>query len=160
MQSKKCMTQWMTYLAAIFFVSAVSAAPPSWTLSAGVADELDGDRSQLIEASWLAMRSPIKLADYIEVVGGRINGRRAPLLQRSVGFLGLGVRKYWTPYLFSGFALVGVSAQTEAISSDYQFVSSLGLQWRRITITGRHLSNASTNGRNRGETYLAIGVNW
>lgn len=48
--------------------------------------------------------------------------------------------------------------RTQALSSGYEFVSTLGWQGRRFSLQLRHVSNAGLHSPNRGETMALVGV--
>ena len=50
------------------------------------------------------------------------------------------------------------SGRTQALSSGYEFVSTLGWQGRHVSVQIRHVSNAGLHGPNRGETMALLGV--
>lgn len=131
------------------------AAAGEWQLAAGVADELDNDFAPAATLSYIVpTRFPI------EIVGGYIGHR---LLRsgrtESAWFLGADLRwsgRYW----FVGGGGAWVNRESEILSSRYQFMTLAGLRWRDWVLTLRHLSNAGTGGRNRGETLLTLGWAW
>ena len=50
------------------------------------------------------------------------------------------------------------SGRTQALSSAYEFVTSVGWQGRRFSVQIRHVSNAGLHNPNRGETMALIGL--
>ena len=50
------------------------------------------------------------------------------------------------------------SGRTQALSSGYEFVSTLGWQGRHVSVQIRHVSNAGLHAPNRGETMALLGV--
>lgn len=48
--------------------------------------------------------------------------------------------------------------RTQALSSGYEFVSTLGWQGRRFSLQLRHVSNAGLHSPNRGETMALVGI--
>ncbi len=54
--------------------------------------------------------------------------------------------------------LAGIHGRTQALSSGYQFVSTLGWQGQRLSMQLRHVSNGGLHDPNRGETMLLLGV--
>jgi hypothetical protein len=59
--------------------------------------------------------------------------------------------------IYGEFGLVGVTRETIATSSHYNFYESLGFGYKRLRLWIRHISNASLKGRNVGENILYIG---
>ncbi|WP_017463395.1 acyloxyacyl hydrolase [Dyella ginsengisoli] len=58
----------------------------------------------------------------------------------------------WYRPLFFSFQVAGTHGRTEALSSGYQFVSTLGWQWKHFSLQIRHISNSGLHEPNRGET--------
>lgn len=65
---------------------------------------------------------------------------------------------HWYRHLFLGFQPAYNSARTQALSSPYEFVSTLGWQGRRFSVQIRHVSNGNLHRPNRGETMALIGI--
>jgi hypothetical protein len=82
----------------------------------------------------------------------------------SVALLAAGARFHygapdaWYRPLFFSFQLAGTNHTTQALSSHYQFVSTLGWQGEHLSFQLRHVSNGGLNGPNRGETMALVGV--
>lgn len=151
--AKLLKTIMLAALAAVLWVPA--AAADEWQVTVGIADKVDDDYAPTIGVSYLTdHRFPI------EVMGGYIGSRQ--LDSGPAGptwFAGAGLRwqgDWW--FLGGGVALV--SKQSEILSSAYQFVTTAGVRHGPWLASIRHLSNASTRGRNRGETFLSIGWAW
>ena len=64
----------------------------------------------------------------------------------------------WYRRLFFSFQPALQSAHTQALSSPYEFVSTLGWQGRHFSFQFRHISNADLREPNRGETMALVGV--
>lgn len=64
----------------------------------------------------------------------------------------------WYRHLSLGFQPAYNSARTQALSSPYEFVSTLGWQGRRFSVQLRHVSNGNLHDPNRGETMALVGV--
>lgn len=132
-----------------------SAAGNEWQVAAGFADEHDGDFAPVATVSYLIdRRFPI------EIVGGYIGHRilRSGRTE-STWFVGSDLRwqgRWW----FVGGGAAWVNRESELLSSRYQFMTLAGLRGQHWVLTLRHLSNASTGGRNRGETFLTLGYGW
>ncbi len=60
--------------------------------------------------------------------------------------------------LFLSFQPAVTHGRTQALSSNYEFVSTLGWQGRLFSLQIRHVSNARLREPNRGETIALIGV--
>ncbi len=144
------------------FVMQIStlAIASNGTLSLGVANKHDGESSRVVDVS---LRWPtsgrFELIDEHEVLIGFIEARRAPRLNRPIGYAGYGIRTYFGRW-FTGFGVLAVSHTSDALSSGYQFASTGGVDLGRASLTLRHLSNSGLRGKNRGETFLSVGYNW
>jgi hypothetical protein len=64
----------------------------------------------------------------------------------------------WYRQLFFSFQLGVQTARTQALSSPFEFVSTLGWQGRHFSAQIRHVSNAGLHNPNRGETMALLGV--
>ena len=64
----------------------------------------------------------------------------------------------WYRPLFFSFQPALHTGRTQALSSAYEFVSTLGWQGRHFNFQIRHISNGSLHEPNRGETMALIGV--
>ena len=64
----------------------------------------------------------------------------------------------WYHPLFFGFELAGTNHTTQALSSHYQFVSTLGWQGDHLSFQLRHISNGGLHDPNRGETMALVGI--
>ena len=64
----------------------------------------------------------------------------------------------WYHGLFFSFQPALHAGRTQALSSAYEFVSSVGWQKDRFSFQLRHISNGSLHEPNRGETMALLGV--
>jgi len=65
----------------------------------------------------------------------------------------------WYQPLFFSFQVAGTAGgHTQALSSDYEFVSTLGWQMKNVSFQIRHISNGSFHEPNRGETMALVGI--
>jgi hypothetical protein len=64
----------------------------------------------------------------------------------------------WYHPLFVSFQPAVHTGRTQALSSGYEFVSSVGWQGRHFSMQIRHVSNAGLHDPNRGETMALLGV--
>lgn len=142
-------------LAMLTLLAPISALAGEWQVSAGFADEIDDDHAPVATVGYLTEhRFPI------EIVGGYIGSRRIGSgAIDPTWFVGADLR--WAgDWWFVGGGLAFVSEESEILSSDYQFMTLGGLRWSNWILTLRHLSNANTGGRNRGETFMTLGYAW
>lgn len=140
----------LAVLAAVLQVP--TAAADEWQVTVGVADKVDDDYALTAGVSYLTdHRFPV------ELMGGYIGARQVD--SGPVGptwWAGAGLR-WQGDWWFLGGGVAFVSNQSEILSSAYQFVTTAGIRHGSWLASLRHLSNASTRGRNRGETFLSIG---
>lgn len=64
----------------------------------------------------------------------------------------------WYQPLFFSFQVAATNHTTQALSSHYQFVSTLGWQAKHFSVALRHISNGSFHEPNRGETMALVGL--
>jgi hypothetical protein len=65
----------------------------------------------------------------------------------------------WYQPLFFSFQVAGTAGgRTQALSSGYEFVSTLGWQMKNVSFQIRHISNGSFQEPNRGETMALVGI--
>lgn len=64
----------------------------------------------------------------------------------------------WYRHLFFSFQPTYNTGRTPALSSDYEFTSTLGWQGQRFSLLVRHISNGGLHDPNRGETMALVGV--
>ncbi|WP_225218251.1 acyloxyacyl hydrolase [Luteimonas colneyensis] len=87
-----------------------------------------------------------------------VDGRR-PVADRDleddvwVGYVGLRYERTDNG-LALGAAIGAQSGETDALSGDPQFITSVGWRWDRFSLSIRHISNASLHSPNDGETAL------
>jgi Lipid A 3-O-deacylase (PagL) len=66
----------------------------------------------------------------------------------------------WYRHMFFSFQPAVQTGRTKALSSVYEFVSTLGWQGQRFSVQLRHASNGGLHGPNRGETMALVGVSF
>ena len=64
----------------------------------------------------------------------------------------------WYHPVFFSFQVAGTNHTTQALSTHYQFVSTLGLQFNHVSVGIRHISNGAIHKPNRGETMAVVGL--
>lgn len=69
-----------------------------------------------------------------------------------------GTASDWYQPLFFSFQLAATSHTTQALSTHYQFVSTLGWEARHFSFQVRHISNGGLHRPNRGETMALVGI--
>jgi hypothetical protein len=106
-----------------------------------------------------------------DVSAGWIDGRDVRRYRQSaygtdhsVALLAAGARFHYGPAdawyhpLFFSFQLAGTDQTTQALSSHYQFVSTLGWQGEHLSFQLRHISNGGLHDPNSGETMALVGI--
>lgn len=88
---------------------------------------------------------------------GRYTTRQDAWLLAAGARIHYGDAGHWYQHLFLGFQPAYNSARTQALSSPYEFVSTLGWQGRRFSVQIRHVSNGNLHRPNRGETMALAG---
>lgn len=137
-------------------VAGTAPAAASIEVAAGIADEIDGRSTRTYSVMWLsADRHPWELgASFIE---GR--GLDAPPYTSDRGVVSAG-RRFTRGRLYALSGLAWVSDDDEVLSGRFQFQTGLGVDIGGWSMSLRHLSNAGTSGRNRGETFLLVSLRW
>lgn len=64
----------------------------------------------------------------------------------------------WCRHFFFSVQPAVTSGRTQALSSGYEFVSTVGWQGEHLSFQIRHVSNAGLHEPNRGETMALLGV--
>jgi len=90
--------------------------------------------------------------------GARYSPRDAVWLAAGGARFHLGTPGDWYRSLFFSEQLALQNRHSLALSSDYEFVSTLGWQGRHFSFQLRHVSNAGLHGPNRGETMALAGI--
>lgn len=75
-------------------------------------------------------------------------------LDEDVGVVHGGARYERDNGFTAGFGVGAQIGQTDALSGNPQFVSTIGWRWQRFSLLARHISNASIKQPNDGETML------
>lgn len=148
------MSVWRFCCAAAVLALAGSSQAQHFELGGGLTDEIEGKASHTFTAAWF-----IRDGDWpVELLVGHIAGRDDPDQFQSpdVNFAAVSLRRQWSHW-FLGFGVALIDGQSEVLSSAHQFVSTGGYRLNdRFSVALRHLSNANTRGRNRGENLLTI----
>lgn len=64
----------------------------------------------------------------------------------------------WYHHFFYSFQVALHGGRTQALSSAYEFVNTVGWQWRHVSFEIRHISNGGLHEPNRGETMALVGL--
>jgi len=138
---------------------APAVAAPGIEVAAGVSTTTDREFTRVASVAWLPGLRRLDKAllraelGVVHVEGrGEIGGR--DLAEDVwVGFVGLRYERVDNG-LTLGAAVGAQSGETDAISGDPQFVTTIGWRWDRASVLLRHISNASLHSPNNGETGL------
>ena len=66
----------------------------------------------------------------------------------------------WYHHFFYSFQVALHGGRTQALSSAYEFVNTVGWQWHHFSLQIRHISNGKLHEPNRGETMALVGVSF
>ena len=132
-------------------VFGAAPARASIHVGAGPVDEIDGEGSWHASVAWLTEQT-----HPWEFIVGRIDGRDAPALSTpDVYWISASKRFTWRRW-FAQSGVAWTNSDTEGLSKHFQCQTGIGYNCGRVSISLRHLSNANTGGRNRGENLLVI----
>ena len=136
---------------ALLGLSLSTLAHAGFHVGGGPVDEIDGQGSYMVGVSW-----ETEQAHPWEVIVGRIDGRDPdPTATPDVYFAAVSKRFTWRGFFVQG-GVAMTNSDTEVLSEHWQFQTGLGYRYKHFTASIRHLSNANTGGRNRGENYLFL----
>ena len=149
--------------AGVVLAAALAAAPvqaqSNLEVAAGPATTTGNERTGVAAVAWLPELRQLDGAVLRADVGamyfdgrGEVPGRD---LSDDVVVAHVGLRYERTDNGLTLGAGVGAqSGETDALSGDPQFVSTVGWRWQRFSLLLRHVSNASLHAPNDGETML------
>lgn len=134
---------------ALLFASAGARA--GFHAGVAMADEVEGVGSHALTLSWeTPARHPW------EFMLGSIAARdEAAMRTPRVYFASVSKRFTWRGWFAQG-GIAATNTDTEVLSHHWQFQTGIGYRYQRFTFSLRHLSNANTGGRNRGENLLLV----
>ncbi len=140
------------------------------SLPAAARVELSGGRSQTTHqdwtsvffAEWIGAPQPEWKLHWAPGVGlGHFNARLnlpGVRLDNDVWVGAVGARLYLWRGAFFEFQGALTDGKTDALSTPYEFVSTLGWQGHYWQLMARHISNDDFHEPNHGETMLSLGV--
>lgn len=140
-------------LAVLASIAALTAVPAlaGVHIGAGPVDEIEGEGSWHASVAWLTEQ-----VHPWEFIAGRIDGRDgAGFVTPDVYWVSASKRLTWRHW-FVQSGVAWTDSDTEALSKHFQFQTGIGYDFGRVSISLRHLSNANTGGRNRGENLLLL----
>lgn len=150
---------WRAILFATLSLCGAPAMAQQVELAAGASQTTDNEDTPVAAVSWLpeirALDNATLRADLGAVyVDGRgdVAGRD---LSDAVVVVHAGLRYERTDNgLTLGAGIGAQSGETDALSGDPQFVTTVGWRWGRVSLLLRHISNAGLEDPNDGETML------
>ncbi|HET6907541.1 MAG TPA: lipid A 3-O-deacylase [Rhodanobacteraceae bacterium] len=154
------------WLLAAFVLAALLACIPRAAarveLSGGRSMTLHHDWTTVFFAEWIGDARPWWKFNWAPAIGlGHFNARTDlpnARLDNDVWVGAAGARLYLWRGAFFGFQVAATDGKTDALSTPYEFVSSLGWQGAHWQLVARHVSNGDFHKPNHGETMLLAGV--
>ena len=138
------------WLVAAFALFWGAQAQASWHVGVGPVDEIDG------EGSWLATVAFLTGHEHpYEFIAGYIAERDENIVTPDVFWISASKRFTWKGWFAQG-GIAYADADNEVLSNHFQFQTGVGYDFGRVSVSLRHLSNANTGGRNRGETFVLV----
>ena len=119
-------------------------------MGAGPVDEIDGEGSWLATVAWLTDHE-----HPYEFVAGYIAERDENIATPDVFWISASKRFHLEALVRAGRYRLRRRRQRSALAP-FPVPDRHRLRLRRVSISLRHLSNANTGGRNRGETFLLV----
>ena len=130
--------------------------------SGGRSETTHKDWTTVFFAEWIGERRPVWIFQWAPDVGLGHFAARANLpgvrLDNDVWVGAVGARLYLWRNAFFGFQGALTDGKTDALSTPYEFVSTLGWQGRHWQVMVRHISNDDFHEPNHGETMVLLGV--
>lgn len=149
-------------MAAVFVLGLVASpamAAADIELAVGASTTTDREFARTASVAWVPELRALENAVLRGQVGlihvhgrGQVTGRNLDD-DVWVGYVGLRYERTDNG-LALGAAIGAQSGETDALSGDPQFVTSVGWRWDRFSLSVRHISNASLHSPNDGETAL------
>lgn len=130
-----------------------AAATAGVEVGAAYVDEIQGESTHALTLGYLTQG-----AHPWEFMAGHIASRRraSPVYSPDVSFLAISKRLTWRGWFVQG-GIAWTDSDTEVLSRRWQFMTGGGYRFNeRWALSLRHLSNANTGGRNRGENLLML----
>lgn len=136
-------------LLALIFAFNLPVAMAGVHVGAGPVDEIDGVGNKVLAVSW-----ETEAQHPWELMLGTIDARNSSRMTTPrVWFASASKRFTWNGWFAQG-GIAATSSDNEVLSNHWQFMTGIGYRHKRMTVSLRHLSNANTGGRNRGENLL------
>lgn len=153
---------WRTILVLMSLVLLSLPAAARVELSGGRSQTTHRDWTTVFFAEWIAGPRPVWKLHWAPDVGlGHFDARDSlpgVRLDNDVWVGAAGARLYLWRGAFFGFQGALTDGKTDALSTPYEFVSTLGWQAHHWQVMVRHISNGDFHKPNDGETMLLLGV--
>ena len=133
------------------------AAAQSFEVAGGVSLTRDNEDTPVLTMAWLPEWREFKGGTLRWEVGAtHVRGRSDSAYDNGddVTLFHGGLRYERPSGLVGGFGVGVQEGETEALSGSPQFISTVGWRWNRFSLLARHISNASLQQPNDGETML------
>lgn len=120
----------------------------------GYTDEISGERTAMITLGVVGdQKHPF------EAMLGYIPKRGNLPLSKDTLFLAF-AKRFELGHWFASSGVAAASGDGEVLSGTFQFLTGIGYERDRWSVSVRHLSNAGLRGRNRGDTFLVATWAW
>lgn len=139
------------WMALALMVLCVPPARAGIHVGVGSVDEINGVQSAVATLSW-----ETNAVHPWEVMAGAIRARHDFRLHTPRVLFASVSKRYTYRGWFAQGGIAATSSDTEALSGHWQFMTGIGYRYRSFTASIRHMSNANTSGRNRGENLLLL----
>lgn len=136
---------------ALFALSNLSIATAGVHVGLGPVDEVEGVGSQALTLSW-----ETEAPHPWEFMAGVIDQREKAMMHTPRVYFGAVSKRFTWKGWFAQGGIAATNSNTEVLSEHWQFMTGIGYRHKRFTVSLRHLSNANTGGRNRGENLLLV----
>ena len=133
---------------AVLLLAGAGQAHATWHVGGAIVDEIDGEGSWMATVAWLTPDE-----HPYEFIAGYIGERDENIVTPDVFFVSASKRFTWKRWFAQG-GIAWTDSDTEVLSKHFQFQTGVGYDFGRVSVSLRHMSNANTGGRNRGETFL------
>lgn len=141
----------LPFTVALLILCNSPAALAGFHFGVGPVDEIEGKRSGAAALSWeTEHKHPW------EFMGGVIRQRQDPAIRTPRVYFASISKRFTLNRWFAQGGITATNSDTDVLSAHWQFQTGIGYRYERFTLSLRHLSNANTGGRNRGENILLL----
>jgi hypothetical protein len=143
--------RWIALAVACIALVASPRAFAGWHVGAGLVDEIEGDGTGMATVAWVT-----DAEHPFEFIAGYIVERDGAQLRTPNTFWISASKRFTWRHWFVQSGIAWADVDNEVLSKHFQFQTGIGYDFGRLSLSLRHLSNANTGGRNRGETFLLL----